>query len=150
MGSVTPLPRPALDGSRFGWPSERELPCLFGRYLGLGQTFQEHASNLAKVFSRLQEAGLRLKPSKCYLAKKEVKYLGYVVSHRGVAADQDKVEAVRNYPVPTDLKSLRSFLGLTTGDSYPDSLVLQNHCIHLPVRIQCLNGLKNAKFPLIN
>ena len=36
--------------------------------LVIGRTFQEHLSNLHQVFTRLREAGLRLKPSKCQLA----------------------------------------------------------------------------------
>ena len=82
--------------------------------LVMGQTFEEHASNLAKVFSHLREAGLRLKPSKCHLVQTEVKYLGHVVSQQGVSADPEKIEAVRKYPLPTNLKSLRSFLGLAS------------------------------------
>ena len=82
--------------------------------LVIGRTFTEHLNNLVKVFSRLRQAGLRLKPSKCCLARTEVVYLGYVVSQGGVAADTKKVEAVEVYPVPTNLKSLRSFLGLAS------------------------------------
>ena len=82
--------------------------------LVIGRTFSEHLSNLVKVFSRLRQAGLRLKPSKCCLARTEVEYLGHVVSQGGVAADPKKVEAVQAYPVPTNLKGLRSFLGLAS------------------------------------
>ena len=82
--------------------------------LVMGATFSEHLENLRKVLERLREAGLRLKPSKCHIAKKEVEYLGYVVSGEGIAADQKKVLAVRDFPVPTDLKQLRSFLVLAS------------------------------------
>ena len=40
--------------------------------LVVGQTFQEHLLNLNKVFSRLRDAGLRLKPSKCQFVKTQV------------------------------------------------------------------------------
>ena len=43
-----------------------------------------------------------------------MEYLGYIVSEHGIAADPKKVEAVDCYPVPTDLKALRSFLGLAS------------------------------------
>ena len=82
--------------------------------LVMGQNFQEHLSNLTEVFSRLQQAGLRLKPKKCHLIKTEAKYLGYVVSHMGVHADPEKVKAVQSFPRPQNLKQLRSFLGLAS------------------------------------
>ena len=55
-----------------------------------------------------------MKPEKCSLAGGEVVYLGYTVSRAGIAADPQKVEAVQNYPVPHDVESLHSFLGLAS------------------------------------
>ena len=43
--------------------------------LVVGKTFEEHANNLREVFTRLREAGPRLKPSKCHLAKSKVTYI---------------------------------------------------------------------------
>ena len=80
----------------------------------MGTTFEEHLQNLCEVFNRPQAAGLRFKPSKCHLAKRKVEYLGYTVTNIGIAADPKKVEAVHSFPVPSDLKSLRSFLGLAS------------------------------------
>ena len=58
--------------------------------LVMGETFSDHFANLRSVFQRLREAVLRLKPSKCHLAKRQV----YVVSAQGVSADQKKIQAV--------------------------------------------------------
>ena len=82
--------------------------------LVLGATLEEHLQNLAQVFDRLRKAGLQLKPTKCHPAQKEIAYLGFIVTDKGVAADQQKIEAVRSYPTPTNLKHLRSFLGLAS------------------------------------
>ena len=82
--------------------------------LVMGATFAEHLVNLSRVLTRLREAGLRLKPTKCHLVQEQVEFLGHVVSATGVSADPEKVEAVKNYPIPTDLKKLRSFLGLAS------------------------------------
>ena len=70
--------------------------------------------NLAQVLLQLKQAGLRLKPKKCHLAKRKVSYLGYVISNEGISADPVKVEAVKSYATPTDVKQLRSFLGLAS------------------------------------
>eukprot|EP00731_Ephydatia_muelleri_P034012 Em0044g32a len=63
---------------------------------------------------RLKEAGLKIKPSKCHLLCKSVRYLGYVVSEKGIAADADKIKCVENWPTPTDHESLRQFLGFAS------------------------------------
>jgi hypothetical protein len=42
-----------------------------------------------------------------------MKYLGHVITKEGVATDPHKVEAILQWPVPTTIKQLRSFLGLT-------------------------------------
>ena len=82
--------------------------------LVMGKTFEEHLDNLAQVLSRLRQAGLKLKPKKCHLAKRRVCYLGYVVSSEGISADPAKVEAVKNFATPADVRQLRSFLGLAS------------------------------------
>ena len=82
--------------------------------LVFGRTMEEHNVNLSKVTDRLREAGLKLRPGKCRFALTEVEYLGHVVSEHGVRADPKKVEAVRQFPVPQDVKTLRSFLGLAS------------------------------------
>ena len=74
-------------------------------------SFEEHLSRLDAVFRRLHEAGLKLKPSKCRLMQQEMKFLGHVVSAKGVATDPEKVEAVRRWPVPQNQKELQTFLG---------------------------------------
>lgn len=53
-----------------------------------GATFQEHLNRLQEVLCKLDEAGLRLKLSKCRFSMKEVRYLGYVVSQNGIKLDQ--------------------------------------------------------------
>ena len=75
-------------------------------------TFDEHLQRLANVFAALRGAGLKLKPSKCFFAQKEVHYLGHVISTAGVSPDPAKTEVVSSYPIPTDLKQLRQFFGL--------------------------------------
>ena len=82
--------------------------------LVFGCTMTEHNANLSQVMDRLRKAGLKLRPGKCRFALTEVEYLGHVISEKGVRADPKKVEAVQKFPVPHDVKSLRSFLGLAS------------------------------------
>ena len=77
-----------------------------------GRTFREHLNNLAIVFQRLREAGLKLKPIKCAFCKPKVTFLGHVLSGEGVATDPAKTEKVATWPVPTSHREVQQFLGL--------------------------------------
>ena len=80
--------------------------------LVFAKSFDEHLGRLEIVFKRLMEAGLKLKPSKCHLFQRSVKFLGHVVSAEGVAPNADKVSAVARFPTPRDAEKVKSFLGL--------------------------------------
>ena len=75
-------------------------------------SFEDHLEHLENVLTKLGEAGLKLKPTKCHFAQWQVKYLDYLISEDGVAVDSSKVEAVTSYPQLMDVKELRGFLGL--------------------------------------
>ena len=76
-------------------------------------TIEEHIARLDRVFTRLREHGLKLKPSKCHLLVERVRYLGHIVSKEGIATDPEKSDAVEGWPVPKTVKDVRSFLGFT-------------------------------------
>ncbi|GFR27740.1 RNA-dependent RNA polymerase 1, partial [Trichonephila clavata] len=80
----------------------------------LGKSFEEHLSNLRRVFEKLKEAKLKLNPSKCNLFRHEVNYLGHIISADGVRTDPQKVSAVKDWRRPKNVHELRSFLGLCT------------------------------------
>ena len=77
-----------------------------------GQSFSHQLANLRKVFERLRAAKLKLSPKKCLLFRREVKYLGHVISKNGISPDPDKVDAVLSWPTPRSATELKSFLGL--------------------------------------
>ena len=62
-----------------------------------------HLERLEAVFQKLEEAGLKLKPSKCELFQRQEAYLGNVISANGVATDESKIEAIKNWPTPTNV-----------------------------------------------
>ena len=82
--------------------------------LVFGKMLEEHNQNLREVLDWIRRAGLRLKPKKCSIAQTSVEYLGHVVSAEGVQTDTKKLLAVQGYPIPRDVHSLRSFLGLAS------------------------------------
>ena len=75
---------------------------------------EEHLVRLQAVFDKLKAAGLKLKPSKCELFKKQINYLGHVIGHKGVGNDPDKIQAVTEWPRPTTVTEARSFLGFVS------------------------------------
>ena len=77
-------------------------------------TVEQHLSRLRDVLARLKKAGLKLKPSKCYILKKCVHYLGYIVSADGVKVDDDKIKCIVEWPTPVNLEELRRFLGIAS------------------------------------
>ena len=77
-----------------------------------GTTFDDHLSHLEHVLTKLGEAGLRLKPSKCHFARPQVQYLGYLISKNGVQPHPSKFEAVTSYPTPSTATEVREFLGI--------------------------------------
>jgi hypothetical protein len=59
----------------------------------------------------LLAAGLELKAKKCHLFYKKAVYLEHVISEAGIATDPEKTKNVESWPVPTNVKELRSFMG---------------------------------------
>lgn len=72
----------------------------------------QHFHDLQAVLCCLQTAGLTINLKKSKFCLSELKFLGHVVSVKGVTADSSKVEAMQSYPVPTNLKQVQQFLGL--------------------------------------
>lgn len=62
--------------------------------------------------TRLREAGLKLKPSKCDLIKSFVLYLGHVVSKDGLQPNPKIVDGVLKWKIPQNVKETQQFLGL--------------------------------------
>lgn len=73
---------------------------------------ESHLNHLELVLKILREHELYANRKKCVFAQERVSYLGHWVLAAGVEADQDKIQAMVNWPVPKNIKELRGFLGL--------------------------------------
>ena len=78
----------------------------------VSQSAAEHQEHIKKVLAQLHKAGLKLKPSKCRFAHTGAGYLGHTLTAEGVVPNDQKVQAVKEFPQPTCSKEVRSFLGL--------------------------------------
>ncbi|KAL4017951.1 hypothetical protein IC575_021530 [Cucumis melo] len=76
------------------------------------KTEAEHEEHLHQVLETLRANKLYAKFSKCEFWLRKVTLLGHVVSSEGVSVDPAKIEAVTNWPRPSTVSEIRSFLGL--------------------------------------
>ena len=72
----------------------------------------EHLRHLREVFQTLNENGLYLNRKKCVFARSRVDFLGHSVGINGIDVLEEKVEAIRKLPMPTNRKELKRFLGM--------------------------------------
>lgn len=74
-------------------------------------TFPDHVRQVWAVLQRLIEHQLYAKLEKCEVHQTSTSFLGYAISTEGVAMDDNKVQAVVNWPLPATIKELQRFLG---------------------------------------
>ena len=103
---------------------QREVRRILDDFLGNGveqflddiilhtATEEQHLSLLRRVFQRLTEEGVKLRKEKCTFLATEVKFLVHVISSGHVRPSKEKTKAVREFPVPTDVRKVREFVGL--------------------------------------
>lgn len=77
------------------------------------EDYESGLSKLRAVLATASEAGLSINWKKCCFLKEEVEYLGHIVQNGRVRPSARKVEAVRKFPEPTNVKQVQSFLGLS-------------------------------------
>ena len=94
-------------------------PCLrkfalvfFDDILIYSKSLEEHLQHVRIVFQLLTKDQWHLKLSKCVFAQTSISYLGHIISGAGVGTDPSKLTAIANWPTPSSVKELRSFLGL--------------------------------------
>ena len=75
---------------------------------------EEHLQVLEEVFERFKKHGLFLNGKKCKFMQKEIKFLGHIISDRGLHVDPDKVSAIKDMPPPTTTKEVRRFIGMAS------------------------------------
>lgn len=86
---------------------------FFDDILIYSSDLQQHLIHLQLVFYTLKKHQLFIRRKKCTFATDNVEYLGHIISKNGVAADDRKVEAMKQWPTPATPRALRGFLGLT-------------------------------------
>lgn len=76
------------------------------------ETFEQHLKDLEEVFHRLEVSQLTLKPTKCFICRKRLEYLGHEVSAEGISPNSEKVDAIKKITIPKNVTDIKSFLGI--------------------------------------
>lgn len=76
-----------------------------------GTTRDDHRRQVNIVVEKLQKAGLQLDIDKCKFEASEVKYLGLIISRKGIEMDPQKVECIKSWKTPSCIKDIQAFLG---------------------------------------
>jgi len=72
---------------------------------------EDHAEHVIKVLIRLREAGLQADIKKCEFGVMRTKYLGFIVTTKGIEVDLEKVEVIYGWQPPKSVRGVQSFLG---------------------------------------
>ena len=107
----------------------------------------KHLDDLQETFDTLKRYNMKLNPSKCAFGVSLGKFLGFMVSHRGIEANPEKIKAILDMKPPQNIKEVQSLTGqvlLSTGLSLK---LLINVCHFLRYLKKHLSERKSVKKP---
>ena len=88
------------------------VACMMDDVVVFAKTKQEHDARLESTLKKLASAGVTLNPDKCVFEQNSIKYLGHIVSEKGITADPAKIKAIQDFPSPKNVTGVRQFLGM--------------------------------------
>ena len=91
------------------------IMCYLDDGLIYSKTYKEHLEHLRIVFDILRQAGVTINVSKSKFCTQETKFLGHIITPEGLMKDPEKVQGIRDFAVPTDVKAVQRFLGKVCG-----------------------------------
>ena len=80
--------------------------CIFNN------NYEEHLSHIDYILDKLASNGFTIKPSKVQFCKREVEFLGYIISEDGIKPNPNRISALMEIPPPKNVRQLRRFLGI--------------------------------------
>ena len=70
-----------------------------------------HLDDLQETVDTLRQYNMKLNPGKCAFVVSSGKFLGFMVSHRGIEANLDKIQAILDMKPPQNIKEVQSLTG---------------------------------------
>ncbi|KAK1602123.1 hypothetical protein QYE76_017166 [Lolium multiflorum] len=90
----------------------KSVVVYFDDILIYSKNLEDHVQHVREVLCILRHEKLFANLPKCHFAQNKLVFLGFVVSANGIEVDSSKVEAIHNWPTPTNVGQVRSFHGL--------------------------------------
>ena len=90
---------------------ERNVEIYIDDMLVKSQDEGKHLDDLQKTFDTHRQYNIRLNPSKCAFRVSSEKFLGFMVSHKGIEANPEKIQAILNMEPPRNIKEVQSLTG---------------------------------------
>ena len=78
---------------------------------------EDHISHLQQAFSTLQKCNMKLNPAKCSFGVSSGKFLGYIVTHRGIEANTEQIRVIHSIPCPMNIKEVQKLTGRMAAQS---------------------------------
>ena len=74
-------------------------------------TAELHIAHLSEAFQILRDYNMKLNPAKCAFGVSVGKFLGFIVNHRGIEANPNKIKVVLDMPSPSGIKEVQRLIG---------------------------------------
>ena len=104
-----------------------------------GKTLEDHDKHLNAFFGRRREKNVKLNKEKFVLRSENITFMGHKITKEGLKTDPQKIEPIKDYPVPQSLEELRRFLGMMN--------YLSRYLSHLTEAIHPLQNLFKKDVP---
>ena len=94
---------------------DKNIEVYIGNMVVKSKIVSEHVGDLTNIFEILRRHKLRLNASKCSFGVGSGKFLGYMVTHRGIEVNPDQVKAINSFQPPRNPKDVQKLTGMTAA-----------------------------------
>jgi len=108
-----------ISGAEFQKCMDRVLGSLIHEFVTIyvddilitSDSIQQHREHIKKVLDRFKEYNVTVNLEKCQFFRKEVSFLGHIISTNGIKMDEEKIKTIQEFKEPENKKQMQSFLG---------------------------------------
>ena len=91
----------------------KQVLVFFDDILVYSPTWENHLQHLEDVLQLLSQNHYLVNKKKCHFGRRSIDYLGHIISGSEVSMDPSKLQSIKEWPAPKNVRGVRGFLGLT-------------------------------------